>query len=103
MPARGFCLTMLLLCRLAASGPAPPAGPVLRVSALDPENHAVAGVQIELRPVNLPVITRLTDERGQVIFSDLRPGLYSVVASKDGYQPAHQAQLAVEQDSAISL
>jgi hypothetical protein len=88
---------------LAATELSPPAGPALRVSTLDPDNHPVAGVLVQLRRADNPASTLPTDAQGQVVFSDLRPGLYAVSASKDGYQPLHQADLEVEQDSAISL
>ena len=101
--ARGFCVAILLLCRLAATELAPPAGPIIRVSTLDAANHPVAGVVVQLRLANDPVSTLPTGAQGQVVFSDLRPGLYSVQATKDGYQPVHQADLEVELESAISL
>jgi len=103
MRARGFCVAMFMLCRLAATELPPAAGPVLRVATLDPANQPVPGVAVQLRLANDLVATLPTDAQGQVTFSDLRPGLYSVLASKEGYQPVHQADLEVEQTSAISL
>jgi len=103
MEARGLCIPILLLCRLAATELAPPAGPILRVSTLDPANHPVAGVQLQLRRADDPASTVPTDAQGEAVFADLRPGLYSIVADKDGYQPVHQADLEVQQESAISL
>jgi hypothetical protein len=80
-----------------------PAGPVVYVSTFDPANQPVAGVSVQLRLAKDLIATLPTDAQGQVAFSDIRPGLYTVLAVKEGYLPVHQADLEVEQDSAISL
>ena len=101
--ARGWCVATLLLCRLAATEFVPPAGPVLRVSTLDSANQPVAGVLVQLRLADAPVSSLLTDAQGGVVFAELRPGLYTVLASKDGYQPVRQPDLKIEVESTISL
>jgi hypothetical protein len=100
---RGWGVVTFFLCRLAAMDVAVPAGPVLRVSALDSSNHPVAGVQVQLRLADAVIATQSSDAQGHIVFADLRPGLYTLLASKDGYQPAHQADLTIELESAISL
>ena len=102
MVARSLCVWMFLLCRLAAAAFLP-AGPVLRVSTMDSANQPVAGVELQLRMTDAVVVTSLSDARGQAVFAELRPGLYTLLATKDGYHPVHQADLRVAQDSAISL
>jgi hypothetical protein len=100
---RGFFVATLVLCRLAAAELVPPAGPVLRVSTLDPANHPVAGVQVQLRLTDVAIAALPTDAQGEVVFAELRPGLYTLQASKDGYQPVRQADLKIEQESTISI
>ena len=100
MQTRGLSVVMVLLSRLAAAAPA---GPVLRVSTLDRANHPVAGVQVQLLLANALIASLPTDAQGEVIFAGIRTGLYTVLASKEGYQPVRQADLAVNQDSAISI
>jgi hypothetical protein len=102
MRTRGFCLAALVLYRLAAMG-LPPAEPTIRVSTLDRANQPVPGVAVQLWLAGEPVSKLSTDAQGQVTFSDLKPGLYTVLAVKDGCQPVRQADLVVEQSSAISL
>jgi len=101
--ARGWCVAALFLCRLAATEFPPPAGPVLRVSTLDAANQPVSGVQVQLRLADSLIATQSSDSQGLAVFSELRPGLYALMASKDGYQPVRQADLAIEIESAISL
>jgi hypothetical protein len=100
---RGWCVVTLFLCRLAATELLPPAGPVLRVSTLDAANRPVAGVQVQLRLADALIATQSSDSQGLAVFSELRPGLYTLLASKGGYQPVRQADLAIELESAISL
>jgi hypothetical protein len=103
MVARGWCVATLLLCCLAAAELAPPAGPVLRVSTLDPSNQPVAGVQVQLHLADSLIATSASNPQGQVIFSELRPGLYTLIASKNGYQQVRQSDLTIEQQSTISV
>ncbi len=99
---RGWCVAALFLCRLAAAD-LTPAGPVLHVSTQDSANQPLAAVQVQLRLADTVIATQSTDAQGHIVFADLRPGLYTLLASKDGYQPAHQADLTIELESAISL
>lgn len=101
--ARGCCVVTLLLCRLAVAALPLPAGPVLRVSTLGPANQPVAGVLVQLRLADALIASASTDVQGQVVFAELRPGLYTLLASKNGYHPARQADLTIETESAISL
>ena len=103
MVARGWCVATLLLCRLAVAAPLPPAGPVLRVSTFDPASHPVAGVEVQLRLADAVVATKSSNPQGEVVFSELRPGLYTLIASKDGYNTVRQADLTIETESTISL
>ena len=102
MRAWAFCLAMSVLCRLAGAQ-SPLAEPILRVSALDVNNQPASGVSVQIRLLTESPIILVTDERGEAIFSALRPGLYSLQATKEGFQPVHQADITVEQNSAISL
>jgi len=76
---------------------------VLRVSTLGPANQPVAGVLVQLRLADALIASASTDVQGQVVFAELRPGLYTLLASKNGYHPARQADLTIETESAISL
>ena len=80
----------LVLCLSAARAFAPPAGPVLRLSVIDPANHPLPGVQVQLKVADQLRATLVTDAQGQVLFDELRPGLYTLLASKDGYHPVRQ-------------
>jgi hypothetical protein len=102
MVARGL-FVLALLCPLAAAAFIPPAGPVLRVSTMDAANRPVAGVQVQFRLADAVIATSPTDAQGQAVFAELRPGLYTLLATKDGYQPVHQADITVEIESTISL
>ena len=76
---------------------------MLRVSTLGPANQPVAGVLVQLRLADALIASASTDVQGQVVFAELRPGLYTLLASKNGYHPARQADLTIETESAISL
>ena len=102
MVARGWCV-LTLLCPLAAAALASPAGPVLRVSTLDKASQPIPGVQLQLRLADSIVATSSTDAQGHAVFAELRPGLYTLFGDKDGYQPVHQADIAIEIESTISL
>jgi hypothetical protein len=102
MVARGLCV-LALLCPLAPAAFVPPAGPVLRVSTLDKANQPVPGVQVQLNLAGAAIATSLTDAQGHAVFAELRPGLYTLLATKDGFQPVHQADLTIEIESTISL
>jgi hypothetical protein len=101
MVARAWFVLTVLMVRLAAADFLPPAGPVLHV--VDAAHQPLAGVQLQLRVGSAAALTSLSDAHGQAIFADLRPGLYTVVATRDGYQPVRQANLKIEIDSTISL
>jgi len=102
MVARGL-FVFTLLCPLAAAAFVPLGGPVLRVSTLNAANRPVSGVQVQLRLADAIIATSPTDAQGQAVFAELRPGLYTLLATKGGYQPVRQADLTVEIESTISL
>jgi Carboxypeptidase regulatory-like domain len=102
MRGQGLYLAAFVMCHLAAAEMSL-AGPVLRVSTVDSSSHPVAGVAVQLLLAGQLLSTQPTDAQGQTTFSEVRTGLYTVQAVKEGYQPARRADLEVEANSAISL
>jgi hypothetical protein len=86
-----------------AAADLPPAGPYLRVSAVDVSNQPVSGVGVQLLLAGDVVSTLSTDSHGQVTFSSLKPGRYQVAAAKHGYQPIRRDDLEVTASGEISL
>ena len=99
---RGFCLAILVSCCLAAAAPAP-AGPDIRVSAVDLANQPVSGVAVEVLLGEVVVARLSTDAQGQAAFSGLQAGRYRVAAAKDGFQPTRRDGLEVTASGEIAL
>jgi len=81
----------------------PQAGPDIRVSVVDRSNQPVPGAGVQLLLAEKAISTLPSDAKGQVAFLDLQPGLYVVVASKDGYQTVRRAGLEVVAGGGIAL
>jgi hypothetical protein len=103
MRARGFCLATLVLCRLAAAQSAAPAERGIGVFAVDQANQPVPGVAVQILLAGEPVSTLSTDAHGHVLFFPLKPGRYTLLATKEGYQTVRKADLDWAEGNDIAL
>src|SRR5437867_7964118 len=79
-------LTALLLCQAAARpGQAQP-GFTVAISILDQANRPVPGVRMELKSAQANVASAETDQYGRAEFTQLKPALYQIVATKVGLE-----------------
>jgi hypothetical protein len=101
MHFRGFGVSVLLCGLLAWNAGA--AGPLLRVSTVDSSDHPISGVMVLLQLGDIAAASLPTNNQGEIAFTNLRPGLYSILASKEGYQPARQSDLKIDLESTISI
>ncbi len=101
MPARSLpfvCGAALLLWSAAAF-----AAITVEVSVTDLTNHPVAGASLELKAGGAVVATAQTDAAGRASFPDVKPGHYELGASKQGFEPAQQADVAISETGPASI
>lgn len=57
----------------------------LRVTTQDDSSNLIDGATVTVYQNNLPIATGTTGSQGQILFSTLAPGSYTVIASKENY------------------
>ena len=93
----------LLLCHVAALAGASPTGPGIDVLVVDPSNQPVAHVRVQLKTGQSVVSSAETDQKGHAGFSELKPALYDITATKDGFEPADRADLNLSQGGSVDV
>ncbi|MGC9971040.1 MAG: carboxypeptidase regulatory-like domain-containing protein [Bryobacteraceae bacterium] len=84
-------------------GGSPPQAPAIDVAVLDQSGQPVPGVQVQLRIGQDLVASAQTGQNGHAAFTQLKPALYEIVASKDGFEPLHKAGLDLSQAGSVSI
>jgi Carboxypeptidase regulatory-like domain len=79
------------------------AGATLRVTTHDEAEQAVAAVVVELKRGGATVTKTATDEKGVAEFTNVAPGTYEVVVSKEGLETLNQADVAVSAGTPIEV
>lgn len=93
---------MLLLGQAVLTGQSP-ASPVIEVTVLDQTSQAVPGARIQLKVDQQVVASAETDEKGHARFTQLAPARYSILAAKEGFEPAQKAGLDLPPDGSLSI
>src|SRR2546423_12104532 len=70
-------------------------GATMRVITHDEAEQAVAAVVVELKRNGTVVSKTTTDEKGIAEFTNIAPGTYEVVTSKEGLETRNQPYVAV--------
>jgi hypothetical protein len=78
-------------------------GASLRVTTHDEAEQAVAAVVVELKRGGTVVIQATTDEKGVAQFTNVAPGTYEVVISKEGLETLNQADVAVTVGTPVEI
>src|SRR5947209_9383654 len=78
-------------------------GASLRVTTHDDAGQAVAAVMVELKRSGALVVKMTTDEKGIAGFTDVAPGTYEVVISKDGLETLNQTDVAVNAGAPVEI
>jgi len=93
---------MLLLGQAVLTGQSP-ASPVIEVTVLDQTSQAVPGARIQLKIDQQVVASAETDEKGRARFTQLTPARYTILAAKEGFEPAQKAGLDLASDGSLSI
>jgi len=62
----------------------------IRVTTQDEAGQPVPGVAVQVKIKENIVSTVISDEKGEAVAANLRPGTYEIVVSKDGFEPRTQ-------------
>jgi hypothetical protein len=103
MRAAGYVVALVLLWEAETFGGFYPQGPGIEVAVLDQSGQPVPGVQVQLRLGQEVVASAQTGQNGRAAFTQLKPALYEIVASKDGFEPLHKAGLDLPQAGSVSI
>jgi hypothetical protein len=87
----------LLLWHVAALAGASSAGPGIDVLVVDPSNQPVPHVRVQLKTGQDVVSSAETNQKGHAEFMELKPALYELTATKDGFEPAQKGDLNLSQ------
>jgi hypothetical protein len=81
--------------------------PVLQLSidvtVFDSSHLPVPGAQVQLKRAGAAVASAVTGDTGHTIFSGLPPGLYSIAATKVGFDPAEKPDFRLEEAGPSSV
>lgn len=88
-------LALVLALAMSAMAAQARAGATVRVTAHDEAEQAVAAVVVELKRGGTIVTKTTTDEKGVVEFTNVAPGTYEVVISKEGLETLNQTDVTV--------
>ncbi|HEV3199393.1 MAG TPA: carboxypeptidase-like regulatory domain-containing protein, partial [Bryobacteraceae bacterium] len=84
-----------VIWKLAAQTP----NAVLVGSVVDPAGSAVAGAKVEVRNSGTnEVRTTESDQKGEFTAPNLKPGIYDVTISRDGFRSLHETGLELQLD-----
>jgi hypothetical protein len=73
------------------------------VLVVDPSNQPVAHVRIQIKSGQSVVSSAETDQKGHAGFTELKPALYDITATKDGFEPAQKADLDLTQGISVEV
>ena len=93
----------MLLCGQAVLTGQSPAPPVIDVTVLDQTSQAVPGARIQLKLGDRLVASAETDENGRARFTQLTPARYTILATKEGFEPAQKAGLDLAPAGSLSI
>ena len=93
MRCRILILPALICCGFISSAYAQSSGPdaerpALLVTVLDQSHLAAPGAAVEVNQGGRVIAAALTDAAGQALFPALKPGLYTINVSKEGFDSA---------------
>jgi hypothetical protein len=96
-------LSQGLWCQVPQAAAAPPAKPSITVTVVDSSGLPVPAAHVQLQSGGQPVGARDTDEQGQAVFGALKPALYQIAVSRDGFESVRKADVTVAADSALEF
>ena len=99
----GAAPVTFLLWYVAALAGASSVGPGIDVLVVDPSNQPVANVHVQLKIGQSVVFSTETDQKGHAGFTELKPALYDITATKDGFEPAQKADLNLTQGGSAEV
>ena len=100
---RALCIAMLLWCHASVLAGQSPASPAIDVTVLDQTSQAVPGARIQLKVDQQVVASAETDEKGHARFTRLTPARYTILAGKEGFEPAQRAGLDLAPEGSLSI
>src|SRR5438128_10166940 len=78
-------------------------GATMRVITHDEAEQAVAAVVVELKRNGTVISKTITDEKGLAEFTNIAPGTYEVVTSKEGLETLNQTDVAVTAGTSVEI
>ena len=78
-------------------------GATVRVTTHDEAEKAVAAVAVELKRGGVAVTRTITDEKGVAEFTNVAPGTYEVVVSKEGLETLNQTDMTVTAGTPVEI
>jgi hypothetical protein len=96
-------VSLALLLSMSALAAGQRTGATVHVSANDEAEKAVGGVRVELRLAGAVVATIITNEKGEAEFSSVAPGIYEVIASKEGLETLTEKEIVVTAGSPVEI
>lgn len=98
-------LLIALICSTALTSFAQQSGPhaKLIVSVTDQAGRAVPGAQVQVKRQNTVINTATATEEGKAEFSNLVPGSYDVLISKDSFEPLLLNTVEVKAETPLEL
>src|SRR5271157_1534951 len=91
----------MLLWNVAALAGASATRPGIDVVVVDQSNQPVAHVRVQLKTGQSVVNSAETDQKGHAGFTELKPALYDITATKDGFEPARKTDLNLPQGDSL--
>ncbi len=75
----------------------------LDVSVVDSSNRPVAGALVELKTGGVTVASQQTDDKGHASFRELKPAIYELIASRNGFESARKGSLELPASVELTL
>ncbi|MGE0129235.1 MAG: carboxypeptidase regulatory-like domain-containing protein [Blastocatellales bacterium] len=94
---------LLLLLSLTAPAQQPTPSATVRVVARDQADKPVLGVQAQIKRNGVAVSSATTNEQGEAALVNLAPGVYEIVAAKEGFETLTQNEIRVTAGSSTEI
>jgi hypothetical protein len=75
----------------------------LDVSVVDSSDRPVAGALVELKTGGVTVASQQTDDKGRASFRELKPAIYELIASRNGFESARKGSLELPASVELTL
>ena len=103
IPGVAALLLLFSIITPAQQASQPGQSSLIRIITQDEANNPIPGVTVQIKRDNEIVSATVTDEKGQAAATNLAPGKYEIVVSKEGLETREQQDVTLTAAGAVEV